>query len=85
MIRKSALDSLNGYDTTVAFYGEDTMTAKRLQLFGKIKFNMKLNLLSSSRRLSKQGVAKTTWLYFVNYLYVTFKGKPHTNEYKDFR
>ena len=85
MIRKSALDSLNGYDTTVAFYGEDTMTAKRLQQFGKIKFNMKLNLLSSSRRLSKQGVAKTTWLYFVNYLYVTFKDKPHTNEYKDFR
>ena len=85
MIRKSALQEVNGYDTTVAFYGEDTMTAKRLQQFGKIKFNLKLNLLSSSRRLENQGVVKTTWLYFVNYLYVTFKGKPHTNEYKDFR
>ena len=85
MIRKSALDSLDGYDTSVAFYGEDTMTAKRLQRFGKIKFNMRLNLLSSARRLEKQGVLKTTWLYLVNYLYVTFKNKPHTNEYKDFR
>lgn len=85
MIRKSALNKVNGYDISVVFYGEDTMTAKRLQPFGKIKFNMKLNLLSSSRRLEKQGVLKTTWLYLVNYLYVTFKGKPHTNEYKDFR
>jgi glycosyltransferase involved in cell wall biosynthesis len=85
MIRKTALQETDGYDTTVAFYGEDTMTAQRLQQFGKIKFSMNLNLLSSSRRLAKQGVAKTTWLYLVNYLYVTFKGKPHTNEYKDFR
>lgn len=85
MIRKTALQELGGYDTSVAFYGEDTMTAKRLQVFGKIKFNLKLNLLSSSRRLEKQGIAKTTWLYLVNYLYVTFKSKPHTNEYKDFR
>lgn len=85
MIRKSALQEVGGYDTTVAFYGEDTMTAKILQQFGEIKFNMKLKLLSSSRRLEKQGVLKTTWLYLVNYLYVTFKGKPHTNEYKDFR
>lgn len=85
MIRKTALQKVGGYDTSVAFYGEDTMTAKILQQFGKIKFNMNLNLLSSSRRLAKQGVVKTTWLYLVNYLYVTFKGKPHTNEYKDFR
>lgn len=85
MIRKSALDRLDGYDTSVVFYGEDTMTAKRLQRFGKIKFTMKLNLFSSARRLEKQGVLKTTWLYLVNYLYVTVKNKPHTNEYKDFR
>lgn len=85
LIRKSALDELGGYDTSVAFYGEDTMTAKRLERYGKIKFNMKLNLFSSARRLEKQGVLKTTWLYLVNYLYVTVKNKPHTNEYKDFR
>lgn len=85
LIRKSALDELGGYDTSVAFYGEDTMTAKRLERYGKIKFKLKLNLFSSARRLEKQGVLKTTWLYLVNYLYVTVKNKPHTNEYKDFR
>jgi glycosyltransferase involved in cell wall biosynthesis len=85
LIKKSALDKVNGYDTSIAFYGEDTMTAKRLQEFGKIKFTMKLKLHSSPRRLKDQGVLKTTWLYLSNYFSVTFKNKSTTNDYKDFR
>jgi cellulose synthase/poly-beta-1,6-N-acetylglucosamine synthase-like glycosyltransferase len=85
LIKKSALDKVNGYDTSIAFYGEDTMTAKRLQEFGKIKFAMKLKLHSSPRRLKDQGVLKTTWLYLSNYFSVTFKNKSTTNDYKDFR
>jgi glycosyltransferase involved in cell wall biosynthesis len=85
IIKKMYLDSIRGYDTSVKFYGEDTMTAKRLKKFGKIKFSLKLNLYSSARRLQNQGVFKTSWLYFINYLYVTFKNKPLTEEYKDFR
>jgi len=85
LIKKSALDKVNGYDTSIAFYGEDTMTAKRLQQFGKIKFVMDLKLHSSPRRLKDQGVLKTTWLYLSNYFSVTFKNKSTTNDYKDFR
>jgi glycosyltransferase involved in cell wall biosynthesis len=85
LIKKSALDKVNGYDTSIAFYGEDTMTAKRLQEFGEIKFTMKLKLHSSPRRLKDQGVLKTTWLYLSNYFSVTFKNKSTTNDYKDFR
>lgn len=85
LIKKSALDKVNGYDTSIAFYGEDTMTAKRLQEFGKIKFTMNLKLHSSPRRLKDQGVLKTTWLYLSNYFSVTFKNKSTTNDYKDFR
>ena len=85
LIRKSALDKTNGYDTNIAFYGEDTMTAKRLEQFGKIKFAMKLELYSSPRRLKDQGVISTTWLYFKNYLSVTFKDRAVTNTYKDYR
>jgi len=85
LIKKSALDKVNGYDTSIAFYGEDTMTAKRLQEFGQIKFAMKLKLHSSPRRLKDQGVLKTTWLYLSNYFSVTFKNKSTTNDYKDFR
>jgi len=85
LIKKSALDKVNGYDTSIAFYGEDTMTAKRLVPFGKIKFVMKLKLHSSPRRLKDQGVISTTWLYIKNYLSVTFKDKASTSAYKDYR
>jgi glycosyltransferase involved in cell wall biosynthesis len=85
LIRKSALDSTNGYDTTLEFYGEDTMTAKRLEPYGKIKFVMDLKLYSSPRRLKDQGVITTTWLYLKNYLSVTFKDRASTTTYKDYR
>lgn len=85
LIRKSALDQVNGYDTTIEFYGEDTMTAKRLESFGKIKFAMDLRLHSSPRRLKDQGVISTTWLYLTNYFSVTFKNRAKTAEYKDYR
>jgi glycosyltransferase involved in cell wall biosynthesis len=85
LIRKDILDKANGYDTSIAFYGEDTMTAKRLQQFGKIKFVMKLQLHSSPRRLKEQGIINTSWLYISNYFSVTFKNKSATNDYKDFR
>jgi glycosyltransferase involved in cell wall biosynthesis len=85
LIKKAALDKVNGYDTRIAFYGEDTMTAKRLEPHGRIKFAMKLKLHSSPRRLKDQGVFSTTWLYFKNYLSVTFKDRATTNNYKDFR
>ena len=85
LIKKSALDKVNGYDTTIAFYGEDTMTAKRIAPFGRIKFAMKLKLHSSPRRLKDQGVVSTTWVYLKNYLSVTFKDRATTSAYKDFR
>jgi glycosyltransferase involved in cell wall biosynthesis len=85
LIKKSALDKVNGYDTSIAFYGEDTMTAKRIQSFGKIKFVMKLKLHSSPRRMEEQGVINTAWLYLSNYLSVTFKNKSKTDNYKDYR
>ena len=85
MIKKKALDNVGGYDTSIAFYGEDTMTAKRIQHLGKIVFNMYMITTTSPRRLEEQGVIKTTWLYLTNYFSVTFKNKSTTNDYKDFR
>jgi glycosyltransferase involved in cell wall biosynthesis len=85
MIKKSALDKVGGYDLNIAFYGEDTMTAKRIQHLGKIVFNPKMKTTTSPRRLEEQGIVKTTWLYLTNYFSVTFKNKSTTNEYKDFR
>ena len=85
MIKKSALDAVNGYDLNIAFYGEDTMTAKRIQHLGKIVFEPDLISISSPRRINEQGLVKTIWLYLINYLSVTFKDKSLTNDYKDHR
>ena len=85
MIKKSALDKVGGYDLSIAFYGEDTMTAKRIHHLGKIVFNMYMVTTTSPRRLEEQGVLKTTWLYLTNYFSVTFKNKSTTNDYKDYR
>ena len=85
IIKKSALDKVGGYDLSIAFYGEDTMTAKRIQHFGKIVFNMYMVTTTSPRRLKDQGVISTTWMYLTNYFSVTFKNKSTTNDYKDYR
>jgi glycosyltransferase involved in cell wall biosynthesis len=85
LIKKKALDKTNGYDLSIAFYGEDTMTAKRLEQSGKIIFEPSLFIYSSPRRIEEQGLIKTTWLYITNYFSVTFKGKSTTNDYKDYR
>jgi glycosyltransferase involved in cell wall biosynthesis len=85
IIKKSALDKVGGYDLSIAFYGEDTMTAKRIQHIGKIEFNMYMVTTTSPRRLKEQGVISTTWMYLTNYFSVTFKNKSTTNDYKDYR
>jgi glycosyltransferase involved in cell wall biosynthesis len=85
IIKKKALDEVGGYDLSIAFYGEDTMTAKRIQHLGKIVFNSNMITTTSPRRLKDQGVISTTWMYLTNYFSVTFKNKSTTNDYKDYR
>lgn len=85
LIKKQYLDLCNGYDTSIAFYGEDTITAKRLGKYGKIKFVPAMVIDSSSRRLKQQGTLNTTWHYIINYFSVVFKGTPVTTTYKDYR
>ena len=74
-----------GYDRTIAFYGEDTDVAVRLSRVGKVKWTFRLPMLTSGRRLEKEGVFKTAGTYVLNYFWVTFRGKPATKEYTDIR
>jgi glycosyltransferase involved in cell wall biosynthesis len=85
MIKKKYLEIADGYDTSIPFYGEDTMTAKRLGKHGDIIFSMDIIALSSARRLQRQGVIDTTWKYLINYLSVNLLGRSWTREYEDHR
>ena len=85
IVRKSALDAVGGYNTNVVFFGEDTDFAVRIAAVGNVKLVPKMWVYSSARRFQVDGIALTTWRYILNYLTVTFLGKPVTTEYRDIR
>jgi len=84
-IRKNVLEKMNGFDTSIEFYGEDTNIARRAHSFGKVKFNIKFVMYTSGRRLSEQGLMKTSLLYMSNYISEAFFHKPTTQQYIDIR
>ena len=86
VIRRSVLEKMNGINTEIEFYGDDTDTAKRASKFGKVKFDMKFNLFSSPRRMQNQGLFNMTLKYVVNFLTVALIGKAVNKKHpEDFR
>ncbi len=85
VLRRSALQKIGGFDTSIAFYGEDADIAKRIQKVGKIKFDFKLLVYSSPRRLQKEGLLKTAWHYGINYIWILIFGRPFSKDYSDVR
>lgn len=74
-----------GFDLGVDFYGEDTITARRLAKFGKIKFDLDLYFLSSNRRIAAEGLVRTGTRYAMNYAWVWITGRPWTSTHTDHR
>ena len=84
-IKKETLKKMNGFDTNIEFYGEDTNIARRASKFGKVKFIPSHYMYSSGRRLTNQGLLDIFKEYGLNFLSEVFLKKPVTKEYKDFR
>jgi glycosyltransferase involved in cell wall biosynthesis len=84
-IRRSTLEKMNGFDTTIAFYGEDTNIARRASKHGKVKFKPSFVMYTSGRRLSGQGIFKTAFIYMGNFISEALLKKPLHKEYKDIR
>ncbi len=84
-VKRGVLEKMRGFDTSISFYGEDTDIARRAHQFGEVKFDAKLIMLTSARRLRYQGIFKTAIIYTVNYLWVALRGKPITKKYIDVR
>lgn len=85
VIRRTILDEIGGYDTTIEFYGEDTDIARRASQAGQVKWTFRLPIYSSARRMKGEGIATTGIRYAMNYLWVVFRGRPLTKDYKDIR
>ncbi len=84
-IRRTVLDQMKGFDTTIAFYGEDTNIARRASQFGQVLFRPSLVMYASARRLAGQGLLKTGIIYGANFLSEVFLKKPATTDYQDIR
>jgi len=85
VIKKDVLKKMNGFDTSIEFYGEDTNIARRAHQFGKVKMMPSHFIYSSGRRLTKQGIFSTFKEYTINFLSEVLLHKPVTKEYKDLR
>lgn len=82
---RSALLAIGGFDTTIAFYGEDTNIARRLHAAGRVKFTRRLCVATSARRLQREGVLATAGRYVLNFLSEALLRRPVTRSYSDVR
>lgn len=85
VLRRDALEKIGGFNTAIAFYGEDTDIARRMNQVGTVKFTFDLKMFSSARRLKQEGMLTMAGRYTMNYFWTTFRKKPFTEEYIDIR
>jgi glycosyltransferase involved in cell wall biosynthesis len=85
VLRRKALEQIGGFNTAIAFYGEDTDIARRMNTVGMVRFTFDLKMYSSARRLKQEGMLTIAARYTINYLWTTFRKKPFTQEYVDIR
>lgn len=85
VVRRSALEAIGGYDTTIEFYGEDTDIARRVSRVGRVKWTFRLPIYSSARRLKGEGILRVGLRYALNFFWVAVLGRPKTKTHTDIR
>jgi glycosyltransferase involved in cell wall biosynthesis len=84
-VRRKAFDRIGGYNTAIEFYGEDADVATRLTRVGRVTFTLRLSMFSSARRLLKEGVVRTGYIYALNNIFRVFYGRLLTKTHTDIR
>lgn len=86
ILRRTALEKIGGYRfEKFDFYGEETDVAMRICEVGKIKFTFGLSMVTSGRRMAKEGILRVATRYAVNYFWTVFFGRPYTKKNIDIR
>ncbi len=84
-LQRAAWDRAGGFDTSIAFYGEDTDVARRLAKEGLVKWTWRLPMHTSGRRLRSEGMLAAGGTYALNFVWITIVGKPYHQKYTDIR
>ena len=85
VVQRDALERAGGFDSEFRFYGEDTDLARRLSKVGSVKFSFRLVAFSSGRRFAGEGVMRVGLTYTANFFWATFRKRPFTEEWQDYR
>ena len=84
-VRRAALEAIDGFDTTITFYGDDADLARRLHAVGKVRFHPSFYNYTSARRLKNQGFVRSGATYVANYLAEAVLKRPITKNHTDIR
>lgn len=84
-VRSSALDRINGFDTTIEFHGEDTNVGRRLSMVGNVELRYDCFLYTSARRYNAMGKGAVFRLYVRNFVSELLHHRPKDTVHLDVR
>ena len=84
-VRRSALERIGGFDTSIEFHGEDTNVGRRLFAAGKVALFHDCYLYTSARRYRAMGKGHVFRLYVRNFTSELLHHRPRDTTYVDVR
>jgi glycosyltransferase involved in cell wall biosynthesis len=84
-VRRSALDAIGGFDTSIEFHGEDTNLGRRLAAIGRVDLNRRCYIYTSARRYKALGRSRIFRLYVRNFWWETVHHRPKDLVHQDIR
>ena len=84
-VRRSALETIGGFDTTIDFHGEDTNVGRRLFRIGKVALFQDCWLYTSARRYIVMGKGAVFRLYIRNFTSELLHHRPRDTSHIDVR
>jgi GT2 family glycosyltransferase len=84
-VRRSALERIGGFDTSIEFHGEDTNLGRRLSRIGNVELRYDCYLYTSARRYNAMGKGQVFRLYVRNFVSELLHHRPKDTAHIDVR
>jgi cellulose synthase/poly-beta-1,6-N-acetylglucosamine synthase-like glycosyltransferase len=84
-VRRAALETIGGFDTSIEFHGEDTNVGRRLYGVGKVSLKYDCYLYTSARRYKALGKGAVFRLYVRNFTSELLHRRPKDRSHIDVR
>jgi glycosyltransferase involved in cell wall biosynthesis len=84
-VRRTALDAIGGFDTSIEFHGEDTNLGRRLFAHGRVVLAYDCYLFTSARRYNAMGKWAVFRIYVRNFVSELLHHRPKDRAHLDIR